>query len=41
MIIFGYCDTDKDGGYYQGQEYDVIFLDETMHFKVCVRGAND
>lgn len=49
MIIFGYCDTDKDVGHYQGQEYDVIFMDEATHFteymfdtlKVCVRGAND
>lgn len=47
-IEFGYCDTDKDVNRYQGQEYDVIFMDEATHFteymfdtlKVCVRGAN-
>lgn len=47
-IQFGYCDTDKDVNRYQGQEYDVIFMDEATHFteymfdtlKVCVRGAN-
>lgn len=48
-IIFGYCDTDKDVNRYQGQEYDVIFMDEATHFseyvydrlKVCIRGSND
>lgn len=48
-IEFGYCDTDMDVNRYQGQEYDVIFMDEATHFteymfdtlKVCVRGAND
>ncbi len=48
-ILFGYCDTDKDVKRYQGQEYDVMFLDEATHLteymysclKACVRGAND
>lgn len=47
-IIFGYCDNDRDVNRYQGQEYDVIFMDEATHFtefmferlKVCVRGTN-
>lgn len=47
-IIFGYCDSDRDVNRYQGQEYDVIFMDEATHFteymfdrlKVCIRGAN-
>lgn len=48
-IIFGYCDSDRDVNRYQGQEYDVIFMDEATHFteymfdrlKVCIRGANE
>lgn len=47
-IRFGYCDSEKDVLRYQGQEYDVIFLDEAtqfteMQFSVltaCLRGAN-
>lgn len=47
-LKFGYCDTDADVHQYQGQEYDVIFIDEATHFsefqytalKACVRGAN-
>lgn len=47
-IIFGYCDNDRDVNRYQGQEYDVIFMDEATHFtefmfdrlKVCIRGTN-
>jgi phage terminase large subunit len=47
-IIFGYCDSDRDINRYQGQEYDVIFMDEATHFtefmfdrlKVCIRGTN-
>lgn len=47
-IIFGYCDSDRDVNRYQGQEYDVIFMDEATHFtefmfdrlKVCIRGTN-
>lgn len=48
-LRFGYCDTDKDVLQYQGQEYDVIFLDEATQFTeyqfqtltACIRGAND
>ena len=48
-IKFGYCDTDKDVLQYQGQEYDIIFLDEATQFSefqfstltACIRGAND
>ena len=48
-IKFGYCDCDTDINQYQGQEYDIIFLDEATHFKeqwfrmltACNRGAND
>lgn len=48
-IIFGYCDTEDDVNRYQGQEYDVIGIDEATHFseyqfqtlKACLRGAND
>lgn len=47
-IIFGYCDNDRDVNRYQGQEYDIIFMDEATHFtefmfdrlKVCIRGTN-
>lgn len=47
-IIFGYCDTDSNLRRYQGNEYDVIFIDEATQFpfewfeklKACVRGAN-
>jgi phage terminase large subunit len=47
-LIFGYCDSDRDVNRYQGQEYDVIFMDEATHFteymfdrlKVCIRGTN-
>ncbi len=31
-IKFGYCDAQNDVGQYQGQEYDVIFMDEATHF---------
>lgn len=48
-IKFGYCDTDKDVNQYQGQEFDIIFMDEATHFTeyqynamtACVRGVND
>lgn len=48
-LCFGYCDNDADVQRYQGQEYDVIFLDEATHFSeyqfsvltACLRGAND
>ena len=47
-IIFGYCDCDSDLRRYQGNEYDVIFLDEATHYPyewfvaltACLRGAN-
>lgn len=49
LIMFGYCASAKDIDRYQGQEYDVIFLDEATQFaeevfnalKVCIRGVND
>ena len=48
-IKFGYCDRERDVDQYQGQEYDVIFLDEATQFTEyqyitltpCIRGAND
>lgn len=48
LIVFGYCDREDDVDQYQGQEYDVIFLDEATHFTeyqfstltACLRGAN-
>ena len=47
-ILFGYCDAESDVLRYQGQEYDVIFLDEATQFTefqfltltACLRGAN-
>ncbi|MCR5825988.1 MAG: phage terminase large subunit, partial [Oscillospiraceae bacterium] len=49
LIAFGYCDDEGDAEQYQGQEYDVIFMDEATHFTeyqyatltACLRGAND
>ena len=49
LIVFGYCDSESDVDQYQGQEYDVIFIDEATHFTeyqyatltACLRGAND
>lgn len=48
-LRFGYCDTEKDVLQYQGQEFDVIFIDEATQFSeyqfvtltACLRGAND
>lgn len=48
-LRFGYCETDNDVLQYQGQEYDIIFLDEATQFTefqfstltACIRGAND
>lgn len=48
-IIFGYCDNFADTLQYQGQEFDIIFIDEATQimeeqFKTlsaCVRGANN
>lgn len=47
-LKFGYCDGEGDVLQYQGQEYDVIFLDEATQFTqfqfgtltACLRGAN-
>jgi phage terminase large subunit len=47
-IRFGYCDGEQDVMRYQGQEYDVIFLDEATQFTefqfrtltASLRGAN-
>lgn len=47
-LRFGYCDTETDVLQYQGQEYDVIFMDEATQFTefqfktftACLRGAN-
>ena len=47
-LRFGYCDNDADVNQYQGQEYDLIFIDEATHFSeyqksvltACMRGAN-
>ena len=47
-LKFGYCAGDMDVTQYQGQEYDVLFLDEATQFTeyqfsvltACVRGAN-
>lgn len=49
QIIFGYCDNDNDLRRYQGNEYDVICIDEATQFKwewfdalkACVRGVNN
>lgn len=47
-LRFGYCANETDVLQYQGQEYDVIFLDEATQFTeyqfqtltACLRGAN-
>ena len=47
-IDLGYCDSDRDVLRYQGQEYDVIAIDEATQFseyrfsifKACLRGTN-
>ncbi len=47
-IALGYCATDRDVLRYQGQEYDVIAIDEATQLsefkfsvlKACLRGAN-
>ena len=49
LIVFGYCDRETDVDQYQGQEYDVIFIDEATQFTeyqfttltACIRGVND
>ena len=48
VIKLGYCQSDKDLLQYQGQEYDIVFLDEATQFSeyqfqtltACIRGAN-
>lgn len=48
VLKFGYCDSESDVLQYQGQEYDVIFIDEATQFTeyqfstltACLRGAN-
>lgn len=48
-IRFGYCDTETDVLQYQGQEFDIIFIDEATQFSefqfntltACMRGANE
>ena len=48
-LKFGYCDNDGDVLRYQGQEYDLIFMDEATQFTeyqfgvltACLRGANN
>lgn len=47
-LRFGYCDSERDVLQYQGQEFDVIFIDEATQFSfyqfitltACLRGAN-
>lgn len=49
VIMFGYCDNDRDLLRYQGNEYDVVFIDEATQFQfewfsaLCgsVRGVNN
>ena len=48
-IFLGYCSCDRDVLRYQGQEYDVIGIDEATHisehqfsvFKACLRGIGN
>lgn len=48
VILFRYCDTEADLLHFQGQEFDVIFLDEGTQMvervflilKACLRGVN-
>ena len=48
LLKFGYCDGENDVLQYQGQEYDIIFIDEATQFSeyqfqnltACLRGAN-
>ena len=49
IIELGYCASESDVDQYQGQEYDVIAIDEATQFTeyqfqtltACLRGAND
>lgn len=48
MILFRYCDTEKDLDRYQGTEVDILFIDEATQLTevqikalcACVRGVN-
>ena len=48
-IKFDYCNSDSDIDHYQGQEYDIIFVDEATQWKeewlkklnACLRGVNN
>lgn len=48
VLKFGYCDSESDVLQYQGQEFDIIFIDEATQFTeyqfstltACLRGAN-
>ena len=48
-IFLGYCSSDRDLLRYQGQEYDIIAIDEATQisehqfatFRACLRGVND
>lgn len=49
LIKFGYCDRESDVLRYQGQEYDILFIDEATQLSeyqfnwldACVRGTGD
>ena len=49
LLELGYCASERDVLQYQGQEYDIIFIDEATQFTeyqfetltACLRGAND
>lgn len=49
IILFRYCDTDKDADRFQGTEVDVLFVDEATQqpeetmkkLTACVRGVNN
>ncbi len=49
ILELGYCASESDVLQYQGQEYDIIFIDEATQFTefqfatltACLRGAND
>ena len=49
VIMFRYCDTDKDAERFQGTEVDILYVDEATHqsedrvkkLTACVRGVND
>lgn len=49
VIMFAYCDSDKDLDRQQGVEYDIIFFDEATQlseyqmktFTACLRGVNN